>query len=324
MGSYLLRSGLHDWVLLEAPHSDDDLYTGRIVRNLFLRGYFAGAGFNSLSRWSVDRQARYGDFARREDTAFAAFAVAFLAEHPGGTVVQIHGFDAEKRGEASFADADIVVSEGTDAPGPRTHAFRDCLDRLLPGRVLLYPEDTRELGGTRNATGQIVRQGGGYFLHLELSLNLRSRLRRDSGSDRRLFRLSGWNLAAMKLDPQCRQFLEHGLSALQRRMEAHGLDDLARAYLAWPAAQGDPAPGRAAAPIETAMLLVAFLRHRVSEDLQAIFDLRASVHRFLPPAGLGAHGARPRRVHPGIRPRHGFRRTAIPRRPPRLAALVRF
>lgn len=79
----------------------------------------------------------------------------------------------------------------------------------------------------------------------------------------------------MKLDPQCRQFLEHGLSTLQRRMEAHGLDDLARAYLAWPAAQGDPAPGRAAAPIETAMLLVAFLRHRVSEDLQAIFDLRA-------------------------------------------------
>lgn len=180
LGSYLLRSSLHDWVLLEAPHSDDDLYTGRIVRNLFLTGYFAGAGFNSLSRWSVDRQARYGDFARREDTAFAAFAVAFLAEHPGGTVVQIHGFDAEKRGEASFADADIVVSDGTDATGPRTHAFRDCLDRLLPGRVLLYPEDTRELGGTRNATGQIVRQGGGYFLHLELSLNLRSRLRRDS------------------------------------------------------------------------------------------------------------------------------------------------
>jgi hypothetical protein len=180
LGSYLLRTSPHGWVLLEAPHSDDDLYTGRIVRNLFLTGLFAGAGFNSLSRWSVDRQAHYGDFARREDTAFAAFAVAYLAEHPGGTVVQIHGFDTEKRGEASFADADIVVSEGTDAPGPWTQAFRDCLERLLPGRILLYPEDTRELGGTRNATGQIVRQGGGYFLHLELSLNLRNRLRRDS------------------------------------------------------------------------------------------------------------------------------------------------
>ena len=125
LGSYLLRSSLHAWVLLEAPHSDDDLYTGRIVRNLFLTGYFAGAGFNSLSRWSVDRQARYGDFARREDTAFAAFAVAFLAEHPGGTVVQIHGFDAEKRGEASFADADIVVSDGTTRParGPMPSAI---------------------------------------------------------------------------------------------------------------------------------------------------------------------------------------------------------
>ena len=180
LGSYLLRYGVHSSILLEAPHSDDDLYTGRIVRNLFLTGFYAGAGFNSLSRWSVDRQARYGDFTRREDTAFAAFAVAFLAENPGGTVIQIHGFDTEKRGEASFADADIVVSEGTDAPSPRTHALCDCLNRLLPARVLLYPKDTRELGGTRNATGKIVRQGGGYFLHLELSLNFRNRLRRDS------------------------------------------------------------------------------------------------------------------------------------------------
>ena len=178
-GRYLLRAGTHAGVLLEAPHSTDDLFTGDIVQQLFLRHSFAGAGFNSLSRWSVDQNADFGDLARRADSALIAFGAAFMSEHPGGTVVQIHGFDSEKRGEASFAEADIVVSEGTPAPSPQTLAYRHCLDRLLPGRVLLYPDETRELGATRNATGRIVREAGGRFLHLELSLSLRGQMRSD-------------------------------------------------------------------------------------------------------------------------------------------------
>lgn len=178
-GRYLLRAGPHAEILLEAPHSTDDLFTGDIVEQLFLGHPFAGAGFNSLSRWSVDQDAAFGDLARRADSALIAFGAAFLSEHPGGTVVQIHGFDPEKRGEASFAGADIVVSEGTPAPNPQTLAYRHCFDRLLPGRVLLYPDETRELGATRNATGRIVREAGGRFLHLELSLSIRGRLRSD-------------------------------------------------------------------------------------------------------------------------------------------------
>jgi hypothetical protein len=179
-GRYQLRMGTHAGVLLEAPHSTDDLFTGDIVRQLFLDHPFAGAGFNSLSRWSVDRDAGFGDLARRADSALIAFGAAFLSEHPGGTVVQIHGFDSEKRGEASFAEADIVVSDGTPAPNPQTLAYRRCLGRLLPGRVLLYPDETRELGARRNATGRSAREAGSRFLHLELSLNLRGRLRGDS------------------------------------------------------------------------------------------------------------------------------------------------
>lgn len=178
-GRYMLRARTHAGVLLEAPHSTDDLFTGDIARQLFLRHPFAGAGFNSLSRWSVDQHGDFGDLARRADSALIAFGTAFMSEHPGGTVVQIHGFDSEKRGEASFAAADIVVSEGTRAPGPQTVAYRRCFDRLLPGRVLLYPDETRELGATRNATGRIIREAGGRFLHLELSLSLRGRLRSD-------------------------------------------------------------------------------------------------------------------------------------------------
>jgi gamma-polyglutamate synthase len=79
----------------------------------------------------------------------------------------------------------------------------------------------------------------------------------------------------MKLDTQSRQMLEHRLSPLQRRMEAKRLSQLARAYALWPAVRGDLPVARSTAPMESAMLLVAFLRHRVSEDLQAIFDLRA-------------------------------------------------
>lgn len=178
-GRYLLRVGAHAGALLEAPHSTDDLFTGDIVQQIFLDHPFAGAGFNSLSRWSVDQDADFGDLARRDDSALIAFGAAFLSKQPGGAVVQIHGFDSEKRGEPSFADADIVVSDGTATPSPRTRAYRDCLDGLLPGRVLVYPDDTRELGATLNATGRFVREAGGSFLHLELSLGLRGRLRSD-------------------------------------------------------------------------------------------------------------------------------------------------
>jgi hypothetical protein len=174
-GIYFLRTASHLPILLEAPHSNDDLLTGDIVARLFRNFPFAGAGFNSLSRWSVDDRARSGDLARRPDTVFTAFAEAFLAAHAGGTVIQIHGFDSEKRDERSFAN----VSEGTTRPSGRLYGHRACLDRLLPGRVMLFPKDTNELGGTLNATGRVVRERGGYFLHVELSLGLRRRLTSD-------------------------------------------------------------------------------------------------------------------------------------------------
>jgi hypothetical protein len=177
-GTYFLRPGGLP-VLLEAPHRNDDLLTGDIVASLFRDFAFAGAGLNSLSRWSVDDQARYGDLARRPDTVFTAFAGAFLTVHAGGTVVQIHGFDSEKRGEQSFATADVVISEGTGSSSLRIREHAACLDRLLPGRVLVYPDDTRELGGTFNATGELVRKRGAYFLHLELSFPLRRRFAAD-------------------------------------------------------------------------------------------------------------------------------------------------
>lgn len=179
-GYYFLRTGGQKPILLQAPHSHDDLFTGGIVSYLFRQFPFAGAGFNSLSRWAVDDDARYGDLARRTDTVFTGFAETFLANHAGGAVLQIHGFDSEKRGEESFATADVVVSEGTAAPSRRIRGYAACFDRLLPGRTLVYPVDTNELGGTRNATGKIVHERGGYFLHVELSLKLRRRLASDA------------------------------------------------------------------------------------------------------------------------------------------------
>jgi poly-gamma-glutamate synthase PgsB/CapB len=77
----------------------------------------------------------------------------------------------------------------------------------------------------------------------------------------------------MTADPAIR-LLEHGLSPLQRRIEARRLRDLARAYAEWPAVKGER-PSPQAAEIESSVLLVTFLRHRASEDLQTIFDLRA-------------------------------------------------
>jgi hypothetical protein len=180
-GRYAVRAGARYGVLLQAPHDGDDLLTGEIVRGWFDSHGFAGAAFNSLSRWSVDNLGQPGDLARRGDTVFAAFAAAFLAEHRNGVVAEIHGFDSDKRTEQAFAAADLVISEGTTNPTEHIYAFRGCLDGLLPGRVLVFPDETLELGGTGNTTAQLVRDSGhGYFLHLELSLPLRQRLVEDT------------------------------------------------------------------------------------------------------------------------------------------------
>jgi hypothetical protein len=170
-GFFLFRRGPAPALALEAPHGTDDLYTGKIALSLFDLGEVkAGA-------WSTVRRAQ-ADPAHLPAGYFQAFTRAFAETHRRGLVIQLHGFEASKRSSEAGIDADLIVSNGTRRPPRWLLAAAQALRDDLTGRVKVYPNDIRELGGTTNAQAQLLQDlGHDGFLHAEMSLALRKRLR---------------------------------------------------------------------------------------------------------------------------------------------------
>ena len=183
-GLYVLRApvGISP-VALQAPHRDDDLDTGRILARLLAEERrFAAAAWNTLPRRSEDAAGRRvdSDLAHAPVSHLNAFTRAFGRAHPSGLVAQIHGFDAARRGESAAGGAEMIASGATTAPGPAVRASAACLRGTW--RVLLYPQEMHELGGTTNANAAALRALGGTaeFLHLEIARDIRRELARDA------------------------------------------------------------------------------------------------------------------------------------------------
>jgi hypothetical protein len=62
---------------------------------------------------------------------------------------------------------------------------RAALEAVVGPRVMVYPDDTNELGATTNVEGMAVRRAGGRFLHVEMDGELRRSLRTNGGLRRR-------------------------------------------------------------------------------------------------------------------------------------------
>lgn len=185
-GVYVVREGAAPAraVLLQAPHAYFDENTGRIAARMFLAEPRFHALFgNSLHRYQHapgDRVARAEnpmDVAHADEHAFAAATVAAL-DAGAAAIVQVHGFRAEER-----VDAAIILSagrrEGSSAASTRAAA---AIGEALGVTVARYPEDTRELGGVTGAHARLARARGVEFLHLEISGELRTRLRADDAA----------------------------------------------------------------------------------------------------------------------------------------------
>lgn len=179
-GVFLFDTGVARRDALQAPHLRDDTGTGELA----LRAYFAGGLFAAMTS-TVRRH--HVDLAREPRSLFTAFAAA-LADRPGTRLVQLHGFEREKRESAPGRAADTVVSSGTRWPGAGTLALRDCLAREFGGLHRVYGVDIDELGGTRNASRARFPPTHGGFLHLEMAREFRDRLLADEADQRRLFR----------------------------------------------------------------------------------------------------------------------------------------
>jgi len=160
--------------LLQAPHRHHDRSTGELQRQLFLEGRFRAAAWNTLHRREVD-------LARVPHSYFIALARA-TQEVGAGWVIQLHGFAKEKRKTVTGRASDLIVSSGHPAGSPVTRQLAECLRTDLPFKVVTYPEQVDELGGTRNPVGRALRNmDADRFLHLEMSAEFRDALLDSAG-----------------------------------------------------------------------------------------------------------------------------------------------
>jgi hypothetical protein len=181
-GTYLLRDETHALpVALMAPHRGADRRTGELTAMLFSEHPVAAAAWNSAPRRpGVDCNIG-GDVTRVDTHFFTAFSLAFADRFPEGRIIQIHGFEKNLRKSAAARRADIIVSNGSDAPGEALLILADCLRENMPDySVSVYPIDTNELGALQNRQGRALRASGfGGFTHIEISAELRRSLVED-------------------------------------------------------------------------------------------------------------------------------------------------
>jgi len=171
--------------VLMIPHGFYDYHTGDIGIHLMLEGQFAAAAFNTVHRYGNRKlkgvpSNETWDMADLFDTFFSAFTRAFVTTHPGGHLIQLHGFSRKKRNTDAGRNSDIIISNGTAYPSQVLTALGDCIKIKLPGITRLYPMEIKELGGTQNTIGKVMRSmDHPGFIHLEMSLSMRKKMTYD-------------------------------------------------------------------------------------------------------------------------------------------------
>lgn len=184
-GFYIISTEIQSDNVLMIPHGLHDYHTSDIGMKLMLEGNFAAASFNTVHRYG-SRKAKGGksnevwDMADLFDTYFAAFTRAFVNAFPKGHLLQLHGFSRNKRKSPEGKDSDIILSSGTKKTTWPMERFGDCLKVKIPGMTRIYPDEVRELGGTENTIGSIMRSSGhSGFLHIEMSLSMRKNIKEE-------------------------------------------------------------------------------------------------------------------------------------------------
>jgi hypothetical protein len=181
-GLYVFRQSLPQPLALQAPHSFQEYHTRQIVLDMIREHNVAAAAWNTVPR-SIEQDGTTinADLAHQDASFFTAFSRAFATHYVNGRIVQIHGFDQQKRRTQAGATAAMIISSGREIPTPAVLAAGQCLKQYIPGPVHIYPNDVTELGATTNAVGRTLTQlGNPGFLHLEISIGMRQRMRHDA------------------------------------------------------------------------------------------------------------------------------------------------
>jgi len=195
-GLYVIRVKAEGDILLQAPHSFHDLKTGNIAIKMMRDNPIRALAMNTVSRkYLTSTGEKYNaDMAHLPESLFMAFSRAFTRVHSNGKIVQLHGFNAEKRAQIFDEDnvktnrLQMILSNGTRAVDQQLIQQKSCIDQTLSIQSHLYPLDINELGGTTNTIGRAVRQlGFSGFEHIEISLPVRKKLNHSKKMRRGLF-----------------------------------------------------------------------------------------------------------------------------------------
>jgi hypothetical protein len=195
-GFYAVRPGVPPR-LLQGPHKSNDLHTDVITARAVEEHGFAGGAWNTVSRKLVD-------LAHVKASFFNSFTRAFGEAHgAGGTIAQVHGYSTSLHPEFP-AETNHILSpveythleqyrglgwvRGTAVPADHwVWRYRECMEvmpRIL--ETLVYPDEVGDLGGfpddntpntNKEALWSVAPEAD--FLHVELSLPERERLRDD-------------------------------------------------------------------------------------------------------------------------------------------------
>jgi len=181
-GMFLLCPAHDRFSTLLIPHGFHDRFTAEIGTRFATEGRFRAIAWNTAPRDVPDEDAggTIHDVAHAEESYFTALARAASVLGLPGPVVQLHGFAPYLRSTEAGRSARAILSSGTTIPHESTLFVSECLTEELGERLLVYPTQVNELGGTLNRVAAVLRDWGRKdFLHLEISFALRRRLLED-------------------------------------------------------------------------------------------------------------------------------------------------
>ena len=186
LGIYLIHAAIPPSrpVLLQAPHVYFDRRTQGIAAAMFwatdARPELHGLFTNSVHRFQQHTGARDkrgfnpADVAHNSMHPFQTATAAVLEVGPL-VVLQLHGFDGDNVEPTITAIVSAARPEGSTV---ESALAATTLAEALDLSVARFPEDIQSLGGLENVQGRLVSATtSARFVHVELELRLRNRLR---------------------------------------------------------------------------------------------------------------------------------------------------
>lgn len=160
-GLYVIKMNNDSSHVLQAPHRPSDKLTHKIIFQLFTEGNYAAAAWNNIGRHVID-------LGKESRSYYNAFSKAISLTYQKPVIVQLHAFD----GAVHEIDDDMILSAAKSSAPLWLSAAGNCLrDNIADFKLLVYPTDIHELGGTLNINAENFYQNNinGHFYHVETS-----------------------------------------------------------------------------------------------------------------------------------------------------------